>query len=252
MKNFFIFLMLGLFGSLQAQDNLEPYPYPDTEVPLKGFFAYDKLLKSRRGGVLIIPEENSPEKFIKETASQLGTLGYVVFVPDLYAALPPAEEDDEEAAAARSVRFKELIQESLRILADQSRVDPNRMAAIGYGEGGRQVLELARAGTDLKAVINYFGSLKPEVVDESRRITTTVLVLLGADDPLIGNAEIQQFRQEMNATGADWQLNLYGGAVNSFTYYELGFDNSSGRAYNYNADKRAFEAVNILLHEKLK
>jgi dienelactone hydrolase len=78
------------------------------------------------------------------------------------------------------------------------------------------------------------------------------MVLLGSEDPLIPKDEIETFRSEMQNANVDWQINLYGGAYHGFTRYSLGFDTASGKAYNYNADKRSWEAVKSLLREKLK
>ena len=100
--------------------------------------------------------------------------------------------------------------------------------------------------------LHYFGSLSTPTPDDAKNIKGAVLVLLGSEDPFIPEEEIKSFRTEMQNANADWQMNLYGGAYQGFTRYSLGFDPSSGKAYNYNADKRSWEAVKSLLREKLK
>ena len=40
---------------------------------------------------------------------------------------------------------------------------------------------------------------------------------IGSEDPLIPPDQRAAFEDEMRAGGVDWRLNLYGGAVHSFT-----------------------------------
>lgn len=254
MKLFIVCIIILLSLSVQAQVTIEEFPYAGTESELKGFFAYDKLLKSKRGGVLIVTEGESPEAYIKERAEELAELGYVVFVPTLFAKAEKAKPGKASDVNDENQpdNFQHEINLSLEILANHVRIDPARLAALGYGQGGSAVLEMARSGANVKAAINYFGDLTAQVVDANRKITPSILVLIGSEDPERSEEEIKAFREEMKTAGADWQMNIYGGAVSSFTYYEAGFEAASGHAYNYDADKRSWEAAKSLLREKLK
>ena len=53
--------------------------------------------------------------------------------------------------------------------------------------------------------------------EDARNITGKVLALIGADDPMVHADERRAFEDEMRAGGVDWELNVYGGAVHSFT-----------------------------------
>jgi dienelactone hydrolase len=253
-----IFLIVILFSLSSAQVKSELITYKDGDVELEGYLAYDKILKSVRGGVLLVHNANGRDKFIQERADELAKIGYVVFALDLYGkgVVPKDEEEEQELTAQFLGEDRQLIRErarlGLEILSQQSKVDPNRLAAIGYGFGGMTVLELARSGEPITAAINFFGALSTPTPKDASNIKGAVLILLGSEDPLIPRDEIEAFRTEMQNSNVDWQMNIYGGAYHGFTRYELGFDPSSGKAYNYNADKRSWEAVKSLLHEKLK
>jgi dienelactone hydrolase len=252
MKICILFFSILFFVSLQAQVTIEHSPFADDASGLKGVFTYDKLLKSKRGGVLLLTDRDAPEKFIAERAEQLGNLGYVVCLPELYSEKEKKEDSDASPAENAPDPLLGKVQAALALTAAHARVDPERIVALGYGSGGSAALELARSGAEIKAAINYFGGLKARATGGSEKIKSTILVLLGSEDPDKSQEEIQGFREEMRTAAADWQMNIYGGAVNSFTYYELGFDTASGRAYNFDADRRSWEAVVFLLHEKLK
>ena len=258
MKYISIFLILILFSLSSAQVKSELITYKDGEVELEGYLVYDKILKSVRGGVLLVHNTNGRDKFIHERADELAKIGYVVFAIDLYGkgVIPKDEEEEQELTTQFLGEDRQLLRErarlGLEILIQQSKVDANRLAAIGYGFGGLTVLELARSGQPLTAAINFFGTLQTPTPEDASNIKGAVLVFLGSEDPIIPKDEIEAFRTEMQNSNADWQMNIYGGAYHGFTRYELGFEPSTGKAYNYNADKRSWEAVKSLLHEKLK
>ena len=48
---------------------------------------------------------------------------------------------------------------------------------------------------------------------------------------------------------ADWQLNVYGGAVYSFSNPASGDDPSKGGAYNEKADKRSWKSMRAFFEE---
>ena len=98
----------------------------------------------------------------------------------------------------------------------RSRDRPSKIAAVGYCFGGTLVLELARTGADLKAVVGFhpgLGTARPD----SANIVGKVLMCVGADDPIIPVEHRLAFETEMRAAGVDWRMNLYGGALHSFT-----------------------------------
>ena len=78
-------------------------------------------------------------------------------------------------------------------------------------------LELARGGADLKAVVGFHSGLATSRPEDAANITGSVLVCIGAEDPLIPPDQRLAFEEEMRAGGVDWRMNLYGGAVHSFT-----------------------------------
>src|SRR5882724_3090807 len=69
-------------------------------------------------------------------------------------------------------------------------VDPDRCAAIGYCFGGQCVLELARMGADLKAVISYHGVLKTTQPAASGTVRPLVAIYSGAKDPYVPAEDI--------------------------------------------------------------
>ncbi|HEY6007814.1 MAG TPA: dienelactone hydrolase family protein, partial [Geobacteraceae bacterium] len=127
--------------------------------------------------------------------------------------------------------------------------DPARLAAIGFCFGGTTVLELARSGVDLAGVVSFHGGLDTPNPADATRIKGKVLALHGADDPFVPHADVAAFEKEMRSAGVDWQLNIYGGAVHSFTNPASGNDPSKGAAYKEKAERRSWHAMRQFFRE---
>ena len=75
-----------------------------------------------------------------------------------------------------------------------------------------------------------------------------MLVCIGTEDPLVPPDQRAAFEQEMRAGGVDWRMNLYGGAVHSFTNPAADGSNPAIE-YDAVADARSWRAMLDLLTE---
>jgi len=148
-------------------------------------------------------------------------------------------------------RARSIATAGLDALLAEPRVDPSKVAAIGYCFGGTLVLELARTGADLKAVIGFHPGLGTARHDDSTNIVGTVLMCVGADDPIIPVEHRLAFETEMRAAGVDWRMNLYGGAQHSFTHPRADLAPIPGLEYDQLTDERSWRAMRDLLDEAL-
>ncbi len=86
--------------------------------------------------------------------------------------------------------------------------------------------------------------------DDAANISSSVLVCIGAEDPIIPAEQRLAFEEEMRAGGVDWRMNLYGTAVHSFT--NPAADGSiPAIAYEPHADARSWRAMLDLFAETL-
>ena len=74
-----------------------------------------------------------------------------------------------------------------------------------------------------------------------------LLVCHGALDPHVPVGDVVAFAEEMNAPGAYWQLNMYGGAQHGFTHTDAKPGAIPGVAYNEQADTLSFAATRDFL-----
>ncbi|MBO1347113.1 MAG: dienelactone hydrolase family protein [Hormoscilla sp. GUM202] len=137
----------------------------------------------------------------------------------------------------------------LKVLRNHPLSKNNRLGAIGYCFGGGTVLELARSGAKVAGVVSFHGNLDTPNPTDANNIKGQILVLHGASDPFVPKEQVAAFTEEMRQANVDWQMISYGGAVHSFTNPKAGNDPSKGAAYNRDADRRSWSAMQLFFAE---
>ena len=219
--------------------------YRAGDITLEGYLARDDTLKGRRPGVLVVHEWWGHNDYARSRAEQLAGLGYVALAVDMYGDGRTAAHPDEAGKFAGAVRsnlplMRARFEAALEFLNAQPDVDPGRSAAIGYCFGGGVVLEMARSGMDLDAVVSFHGSLGGGSRPEPGSVKARILVANGAEDPFVSEAQIAAFKAEMDAAGADYTFINYPGATHSFTNPQADeYGERFGLPLKYNAEADA-------------
>lgn len=230
----------------------EGVEYRDGEAELAGLFIWDESVEGERPGVLVVHGGAGLDEHAKEQARRFAELGLLAFACDMYGETVAGDRDrvmayvtelrDEPDKMVRRVRA------AVETLASHRNFN-GQLAGVGYCFGGLVVLELARSGAEISAVVSVHGSLATPRRARAGDIKTKVLVCHGALDPFVPAAELSEFIEEMNRAEADWQLIVYGGAMHGFTH-RMGAPRP-GVAYDAGADGRSFEAIKDFLSEAL-
>jgi dienelactone hydrolase len=176
-----------------------------------------------RPAVLIAHEGNGLDDYQRSRPDRLAELGYVAFALDYHGDgrvyTEPSEMLDRIGTLGADLdQVRALGFAGLDVLTSEPRTDPTKLAAVGYCFGGTMVLEMARAGADLKAIVGMHPGLTPSRPADSVNITGKVLICLGSEDPVVPVAQRVAFEEDMRAAGVDWRMHLYGGVVHSFTH----------------------------------
>jgi dienelactone hydrolase len=234
---------------------LEPVSYEADGVRMIGQMAV-AAGPQKRPGVLVAHESFGLTSHALSVAQRLADLGYVAFALDYQGGGVPLHDRDEmmrrfRAFMADPSHIRRRTAAALEILRSHPLVDVDQIAFIGYCYGGTAALELARSGADLKAVVGFHSGLTTVRPQDAVNIKGKVLVCIGADDPFVPPAERLAFEKEMTEAKVDWRLNLYGGAVHSFTNPEIPPGMPPGFAYDARADERSWRAMIDLLDETL-
>ena len=230
-----------LYAAIQGKE----VKYEANGMSLHGYLAYDDSIQGKRPGVLIVHEWWGHNEYARKRARMLADMGYVALAVDMYGEGKQASHPKEAGEFSSAVRknmpiAKARFQAAMELLNKHEKTQSSEIAAIGYCFGGAVVLDMARAGLDLKGVVSFHGSLNTSIPAERDKVKAKMLVLNGGDDKFIKPQAIDDFKQEMTNAKVDFEFISYPGAVHAFTNPEAtGFGKKFGipLAYHPQADR---------------
>lgn len=234
---------------------IEDIEYPVGGARMLGHLAIDAERPGLRPAVLVCHEGPGLDEHAKGRAERLAGLGYAAFALDYHGEGKPLARDEMMGRLGTLMgdpdKMRELATAGLAVLLAQDGVDPSRVAAIGYCFGGTMALELARSGTDLAVVVGFHSGLGTQRPARPGEIKAGILVCIGADDPMVPVEQRLAFEQEMRQAEVDWRMNVYGGAVHSFTNPDAESSGFAGVAYHRLTDERSWRAMLDFFDERL-
>jgi dienelactone hydrolase len=210
--------------------------YSVSGLSCRGALVWDESAKAPRPLLLMAPNWRGVIKPAIETGQMLAQAGYVVFVADMFGEgngpvgsenpmefLRPFMSDVPGMRRRIAAGLDTLTRESDR----RAIGDISRRAAIGFCFGGLNVLDLARTGADVQAVVSMHGTLTTPQPAKRGDVKAAVLAVHGAADPVAPKAERDAFEAEMTEAGACWALLTFGDVYHGFTDQQA---NAPGRA----------------------
>ena len=241
-------IAMSFGGAAYAALQEEAVTYRDGDTVMKGFIVYDDANRAKRPGIVVVHEWWGITRHVRDEARKFAGQGYTAFVADMYGDAQTADNPKDAGALSGSVRKNPAAMQSRfnaakDTLAKHATVDAAKIGAAGYCFGGSVVLDMARAGSDLKGVAAFhagLGAAGPPA--EVNKVRAKVLVLNGAADPFIKPESIDAFKKEMAAAKVDYRYISYPGAVHAFTNPEAtekGKQFNLPLAYDPDADKQS-------------
>lgn len=203
-----------------------------------------------RAAVLVYPTIMNQVGVVLDKAASLAVGGYLAFVVDFYGKNPANFEQAREFAAVirpEPEDFRRRIRQAIASLVSLPGAKGLPLAAIGFCMGGGAVLELAREGAPLEAVVSFHGLLATDLPAQAGEITARILVCHGDADPLVPRSQVVSFWEEMDEAGADWHFHSYGGVKHGFT--NPGPALNPNVAYDASADRQSWAAMFELFDE---
>ena len=224
--------------------------YHCDDVNARGYLAWNESVE-RRPGVLVFHEGLGLGDFAMERARRLASL--VARAVDTCSASAGRAHNGRSQPPARLRRAGKLRARSAPRWKRwrRCRNDAGRLRdRICFG--GSVVLELAREGADLRAVVSFHGVLATKMPAASGRVRASVLVCTGADDPLAPPDQVADFENEMRAAAVrDWQVISYGNTLHGFTNPAADGSMMRTAMYNEQADRRSWASMQGLFDEVL-
>lgn len=193
--------------------------------------------RSNGAGIVLVHEIFGVTDYVRNRAADLAREGYTVDVPDLFfrhsdAPVPPQAEDllDRGMALAAATDWDgavaDLIATTERLhahLHDTPEAHPRRpwgqpSAPVGllglcYG-GGLAYAAAARPGVPVDALVCYYGSALPALLDTT--VDLPSLHHFGTADTFIPMEQVRAIRDHVCSVAAPVQFDLYDGAGHAF------------------------------------
>ncbi len=230
-----------------------PVDYDHDGAALEGVLAHDDAASGPRPAVLVAHAWAGRSDFEVDMAKQLAGLGYAGFALDLYGkGVLGSSTEENQKLMTPFMEDRAMLQSRLLHIIDVVKglpeVDAGKIAAIGFCFGGLCVLDIARAGGDVKGVASFHGLLSAPGNTSGNKITAKVIAFHGWDDPMATPEDAVALASELTEAGADWQLHAYGGTLHAFTN-PAADDPGFGTVYNKTAADRSWTSLVAFLAE---
>lgn len=223
--------------------------------PFEGVIAYEDEVTTLRPGVLVLPNVLGQKEADNVHAENLAKLGYVAFAADVFGQgkriTPEASNRTQymdEMNADRAL-LRDRLRASLDTLAGFDRVDPAKLAAVGYCFGGKCVLDMARSGMPILGGVSFHGVYDRPDYQSVSPIAAKLLICHGWEDPIAPPEKTVALAAELTEAGADWQIHAYGHAGHAFTDVDRKVSPMPNVAYEPKADRRSWQAMTNFLDE---
>lgn len=249
-------MALTLTATALAEIKTKAVEYKHGDTVLEGYMVWDDSKKEPQPGVILVHEWWGVTEHTKNMTRKVAEMGYVAFAIDMYGKGVVTDSVDQAGKLAGQFKgdpnlMRDRAKSGFDEFVRQPQVDKTRVAAIGFCFGGTTVLNMAYSGLDLRGVVSFHGGLVPPADADMGRIKAKILVLHGADDPLIPDVAIKGFQEGMRKAKADWQMVYYGNAVHSFTNPGADKVGIDGVKYDASADARSRGHMKVFFDEVL-
>ncbi|MGH8190527.1 MAG: dienelactone hydrolase family protein [Rhodanobacteraceae bacterium] len=256
MRKTFIVLLLvfGVTSFAHAAMRAQTVDYRVDGKAMQGVLVWDDAVQTPRPGLLMIPDWTGINATNIGFARQIAGKDYVIFVGDMYGAgVRPKNNTEAQASMKPLMADRPMLRRRVNAAFDELKalaakraapIDASKLAAIGFCFGGTSVLDLARSGSDVAAVVSFHGGLSTDDPASAQHIKARVLAMNGADDR--GTMpDAPAFMKDMTQSPAPWQFVVFGGAVHCFA--EPWAHSPPGCVYDPPVAKRAFALMHSWL-----
>jgi dienelactone hydrolase len=208
---------------------VERIQYQAGSVTGHGALVWNEKVSGKRPLLLVMPNWLGVTDIAIKRAAKMAGDKYVAFVGCMYGGGKTCEGPPESGELMMTVRADRLEGRKRVVAALNTMVaeaekrgigDSSRKAAVGFCFGGGNVLELARTGADVNAVVCLHGDLVTTMPAKKGDIKAAVFVIHGSKDPVAPKKDRDALEEELDGSGANWQQLDFGNRLHSFSEEE--------------------------------
>jgi len=235
---------------------VERIDYQAGSVKAKGALVWNEKVSGKRPLMLVMTNWLGVTDIAIKRAQKMAGDKYVAFVADMYGdgktcAGPPTSQEWMMAVRADRVEGRKRVNAGLQTMiaeADKRGIgDSSKKSAVGFCFGGGNVLELARSGAAVDAVVSLHGDLGTTMPAKKGDIKCAVFVLHGSKDPAAPKAERDALEAELDGAEANWQMLDFGGRLHSFAEEETMMKGIA--EYNAPAARQAYRMLDDFIQD---
>lgn len=194
--------------------------------------------EGRWPAVLIGHDGIGLDDYQRSRADDLAAHGYVALAMDFHGGQTFFGKPEEMLARtmpllADTERMRAIGRVALDALLATPDVDATQLFALGYGAGGRIVLELTKSGVPFKAVALVHSALPEPDANDWRNVNSTILLCTGSEDPICTPDQLLAFGRSLQDSGVDWRATIYVAAKHAFWARPTNRDGSSAEGLDH-------------------
>jgi carboxymethylenebutenolidase len=234
--------------SQQVKVDSATITYPSTEdVKVTGYLSTPQG-DGKYPAVIVIHENRGLNDHTRDVARRFAAVGFVALAPDLLsrkggtASMASPDKAREAIGTVTPAEAQADLQAGLVYLNQHPKVQPGKLASVGFCWGGARSFLLATESDLLKAAVVFYGSAPP--AEQLAHLRCPVLGLYGQTDERI-TSQVLKVAEAIKNAGKSFEYKIYPGAGHAFF-------NDTGERYNAEAAKDAWEHTLVFLREKLK
>ncbi len=251
-----ISLSISFIGMSQKLDSVS---YQIDGESFTAYYALPKKVNEKTKTILIVHEWWGLNEYPKTRAIQLAKEGMIGFCIDMYGTGKIAKDPKEAQTLATPFYknpekayqvFMEGLKEALKIKG----VNASKMAAIGYCFGGSMVLNAAKKGAPLDAVVSFHGGLAGIPADSNVNVPA-ILICNGAADQFVPETDIVNLKADLDKNAVKYEFINYAESTHAFTNpgsTATGEKFGMPIAYNAAADKKSWKDFKKFVKKNVK
>ena len=206
-------------------------------------------------GVLLFPNFFGAKEWDFAKAETLAALGYKVLVVDYYGQGKRGHDMESSgkllhAFMADRTVVRGRVLSALAELKLLPGVDKGKLGAIGFCAGGKCVLDLARAGGEIKGGVSFHGVYDAPPFPNAA-ITAKLLICDGWNDNLCPPDAKVALCKELTEADVDWQFIAYSRTGHGFTANDVPLNADRSFGFQPDTDRRSWKAMTDFLAEAL-
>jgi carboxymethylenebutenolidase len=171
-------------------------------------------------GVLMIHEWWGLNRDTALLADALAREGFVVLAADAFRGRVAQDPDAarKQVSETPPEQIAADLDAALDFLRTLPRVDPQRVASLGFCFGGTQSMYMGTRNPELAAVVIFYGGGPIQDVKQlgSMREAGPVLGIYGEQDPSIPSQQVRAFQNALEAAGVRNTITVYPGVGHAF------------------------------------